>query len=197
MKSKLFIILSAFLLCINIFVVSSFASVSFNFEGADYSLDNSVTENFSYYFVLRTTTSYYLTFASNSPFIMYEGISSFTHKKSMIVKTLDGSNFYTSYLSSKPSSNVELEYNTTNMDAWTSSFDFVYSNANIVDDNGNMVFQVAPVTVEQVTIPEITQVEEIPHIMNKVLEMIIPIGLIVFFVGLLIYLVRLVILRMT
>lgn len=60
-----------------------------------------------------------------------------------------------------------------------------------------LVFQRTPVTVGKVTIPEITQVEEIPQVMNKVLEMIIPIGLIVFFVGLLIYLVRLVILRMT
>lgn len=60
-----------------------------------------------------------------------------------------------------------------------------------------LVFQQTPVTVGKVTIPEITQVGEIPHIMNKVLAIIIPIGLIVFLVGLLIYLVRLVISRMT
>lgn len=73
----------------------------------------------------------------------------------------------------------------------------IYSTMDITDNNGNVVFSGAPVTVEQVTIPTITQAQEIPQAMSKVLQMIIPIGLIVFFSGLLIYLVRLVISRMT
>ncbi len=77
--------------------------------------------------------------------------------------------------------------------------DLVYSNYTIYNDasDSKVVFQGAPQEVEQITIPAITQAEEIPQVMSKVLTMIIPIGLIVFSSGLLIYLVRLVILRMT
>lgn len=72
-----------------------------------------------------------------------------------------------------------------------------YTNNQIIDkDTGNVVFQGAPQKVEQVTIPKLETAQEIPQAMNKVLQMIIPIGLIVFLSGLLIYLVRLVILRM-
>lgn len=56
--------------------------------------------------------------------------------------------------------------------------------------------QVTPVEVEQVTIPAIQQVEEIPQGMNQVLQVIIPIGLIVLSIGLVVYLTRLVIYRM-
>lgn len=49
----------------------------------------------------------------------------------------------------------------------------------------------------QVTIMEITQVEELPKIMDKALQVIIPIGLVVLSIGLVIYLIRLVILRVT
>ena len=58
-----------------------------------------------------------------------------------------------------------------------------------------VVFQGAPVTVEQVTIPKIQQVEEIPQMMGQVMKILIPIGLIVFSIGLVIYLTRLVISR--
>lgn len=81
-------------------------------------------------------------------------------------------------------------------------YSILYSNINFygyydyIGDTEEVVFQGAPVTVEQVTIPEIQAVEEIPQTMSKVLEMIIPIGLIVLSIGLLIYLMRLVILRM-
>lgn len=53
--------------------------------------------------------------------------------------------------------------------------------------------QVTPVEVEQVTIPAIQQVEEIPQGMNQVLQVIIPIGLMVLPIGLVVYLTRLVI----
>lgn len=70
---------------------------------------------------------------------------------------------------------------------------FAYSNKNIYDESGSLVFQSAP--VGQVTIPGIQQVGEIPQMMEQVLKIIIPIGLIVFLIGLVIYLMRLVILR--
>lgn len=49
----------------------------------------------------------------------------------------------------------------------------------------------------RVTIPTVVQVEEIPKAMNKALQVIIPIGLVVLSIGLLIYVVKSVILRKT
>ncbi len=76
--------------------------------------------------------------------------------------------------------------------------EIIYSTSNVLDlDNGEVVFPLAPLPVEQVTIPEITQVKEIPQMMGKVLEMIIPIGLVILSIGLVIFLMRLVISRLT
>lgn len=69
------------------------------------------------------------------------------------------------------------------------------ANFNLCNSSGEVVFQGAPVTVEQVTIPKIQQVEEIPQMMEQVMRILIPIGLIVFSIGLVIYLTRLVISR--
>lgn len=56
-----------------------------------------------------------------------------------------------------------------------------------------LVFQKPP----QVEIMALTQVEEIPEIMNKVLQLIIPVGLVILSIGLLIYVIKLVIWRVT
>lgn len=61
---------------------------------------------------------------------------------------------------------------------------------------GDLVFQGAPQTVEQVEIPKIQTAEQIPQVMTEVLGMMIPILLSLLGIGLIIYLTRLVILRM-
>lgn len=72
------------------------------------------------------------------------------------------------------------------------------SNRSVYSYDGSTVFfQGAPPKVEQVTIPAITQVEEIPQAMEEVLKILIPVGLIVFGIGLVIFLMRLVISRVT
>ena len=82
-----------------------------------------------------------------------------------------------------------------------------YSSHDILNDNNEVVFQAPPhqteegnnqetLPTQQVTIPAIQQVEEIPQGMTQVLQVIIPIGLIVLSIGLVIYLMRLVIYRM-
>lgn len=71
------------------------------------------------------------------------------------------------------------------------------TNTTIKDEDGNLVFQGAPRPVEQVTIPEITQVAEIPQVITQVMKIMIPIGLIIFGIGLVIYLIRLVTSRVT
>ncbi len=70
-----------------------------------------------------------------------------------------------------------------------------YSNFDLYDENDNLVFQ-AP-QVNKVVIPAIQQVEEIPQAMGQMMRILIPIGLIVFSIGLVIYLTRLVISRLT
>ena len=68
----------------------------------------------------------------------------------------------------------------------------VYSTKDLLDLEGNLVFHQAPA---RVTIPAIQQVEEIPQVMEQVMKILIPIGLIVFSIGFVIYLTRLVISR--
>ncbi len=73
------------------------------------------------------------------------------------------------------------------------NYNIMASNYDIYTEEGDLVFQGALSQV--VTIPGITQVEEIPQVMEQVLTILIPIGLIVFSIGLVIYLTRLVISR--
>lgn len=68
-----------------------------------------------------------------------------------------------------------------------------FSSSDVYDTDGNLVFQVPQ--VDKVVIPAIQQVEEIPQVMGQAMKILIPIGLIVFSVGLVIYLMRLVISR--
>lgn len=68
-----------------------------------------------------------------------------------------------------------------------------YSNHDIFNSSGDLVFQ-AP-QVNKVVIPAIQQVEEIPQVMGQIMRILIPIGLIAFSIGLVIYLTRLVISR--
>ena len=69
-----------------------------------------------------------------------------------------------------------------------------YKNFDFSDEQ--LVFPEPPPTVEeQVTITGITQLAEIPQTMNKVLQLIIPIGLKILLMGLIIFLVRWVILQ--
>ena len=73
------------------------------------------------------------------------------------------------------------------------NYNIMASNYDIYTEEGDLVFQGALSQV--VTIPGITQVEEIPQVMEQVMTILIPIGLIVFSIGLVIYLTRLVISR--
>lgn len=73
---------------------------------------------------------------------------------------------------------------------FVNNYEVCYANYDVHDIyTGNLLFQGAP-AVEQVIIPEIQSVEEIPQAMGEVLKILIPIGLIIFGIGLLIYLVQ-------
>lgn len=66
----------------------------------------------------------------------------------------------------------------------------VFANQTIKNKSGDVVFMGAPQTVEQVKIPAIQQAEEIPQAMAEVLKILIPVGLVIFGIGLVIYLIR-------
>ena len=72
---------------------------------------------------------------------------------------------------------------------------YYYGNSDIYDIDGNLVFQ-AP-QVNRVVIPAIQQTKEIPQAMGQVMRILIPIGLIVFSIGFVIFLTRLIISRLT
>lgn len=216
-KKVLFIVI-IFVVCVSILFTNVFAS-DCNFKFNDNDVTITFNDNISCYRYIIITYSnvsgsyptYYHrgnVFISNNPITFtHEPTENFPEDYSVRGTSL----YYTSFnlscnKSSKSFSFIKSYLETLDFNNFTeiggltgnslNPSNIYISSENIFDKNGNLVFQVAPVTVEQLTIPEITQVEEIPQIMNKVLKLIIPIGLIVFFAGLLIYLVRLVILRM-
>ena len=71
-----------------------------------------------------------------------------------------------------------------------------FSNTNVKDKDGNVVFQGASQELAGVTIPAIQSVEEIPQAIVKTMKIVIPVGLVVLGIGLIIYLIKSVILRM-
>ena len=70
--------------------------------------------------------------------------------------------------------------------------DYIYSSHEVYNINGELVNPYQPVLAQ---IPAITEVAQIPEIMGKIIQVIIPVGLAVFGTGLLIYLIRSVISR--
>lgn len=70
-----------------------------------------------------------------------------------------------------------------------------YSTYDVYDSDDNLVFQPAPTQVA--TIPAIQQVVEIPQVMEQAMKVLIPVGLIVFSIGFVIFLTRLIISRLT
>ncbi len=74
-----------------------------------------------------------------------------------------------------------------------SGYNFVYYNADIYTDKdkSDLFFQRPPQVVEEVTIPVLEGVEELPKAMTTTLKMILPVGLVVFGILLLVYIIRL------
>lgn len=74
--------------------------------------------------------------------------------------------------------------------------DYILSTSDIYNENDTIFFQKTPL-FKGVQVVEITQVEEIPKAIAETMKTIIPIGLVVLSIFLMIYLIRLVILRAT
>lgn len=206
LNNKFFIIISLFIILTFSICTNCFAeNIPITFDNIKYNLNIPTYEDYPYYFFYVGSDEgvhiYYLN--ENQKNNIYYG--KFSLGNSYVYGFEFGSNYHYIYSSISILSGI---YNIS-LDSARNSFVYVYeedyftdkvilyTNFDIKNKEGNVVFMKAPQIVEQVTIPTITQVQEIPQTMNKVLEMIIPIGLIIFGIGLIIYLVRLVILRMT
>lgn len=87
------------------------------------------------------------------------------------------------------SNQTENEYITFN------PFDHGYSNTDILNSDGTVFF---PIPVQEVVVvPVLEGVEELPKAVTTTLKMILPVGLVVFGILLLVYIIRLLILRVT
>lgn len=185
-------ILSIILLILFVFTTNCFASFNFSCDDVDYSFPD-LPEDIS---------NYYIIFKNDSSFLLYSCNNEFSITPSTYSCLFVFNGGFKDTFSCKSNDSSWTFLNRQEFDSVTSlnislSFDdILYSNFNIKNSSGEVVFQGAPQKVEQVTIPKLETAQEIPQTMNKVLQMIIPIGLIVFLCGLLIYLTRLVILRM-
>ena len=196
-KNKLLLILFIFIIILSFFT-NSFASYDFTFNDKEYSFTYDIGDKYSnYYYLIMTSVDgqiqgrdYFALYVSETPMRVDDN-----HSINSGFKVISDSDVYSTAGFIDSSFDVDFEH------PWppTSSTGrtiILNSNYNVYNLEGDLVFQVAPVTVEQVTIPEIQQVGEIPQVIAEVLKILIPIGLIVLSIGLVIYLTRLVISRL-
>lgn len=201
-KNKLFIILSLFIILVAFISSSCFASFDFEYNEQSYSVPY-LPSGYQYYLIcVNINPSYRYVICSNSEITYSSWMSGSTPRGevsslSLYVVTFHDDDFW-----------YEIDNNNTFSDSSLYQSQIIYSNFDVYNtyqSHNELVFQAPPHQVEeqetpqqiqQVTIPAIQQVEEIPQGMSQVLQMIIPIGLIVLSIGLVVYLTRLVIYRM-
>lgn len=177
---------------------SNVLAINLKYEGKEYTLPEipDFPSGYDNYFIFYSTS-----FQSGATLCFFKSGTIIYNNSNYIDFNCTGSNTFYTYslncvLSSSTSSSRWISDGTSTQVRYSKGYGFsVYTTEDIKNSSGNVVFQKAPVTVG--TIPKITQVEEIPQVMGEVLKVIIPIGLIIFGIGLLILLVRLVISRMT
>jgi len=220
-KNKILILFLLFVILTISISLNCFASYDLTVQDRDnktytFSLsDELMTPKYFYVYYYKSTTSYRMDIlgyvCSDYEFrVSYYNSNGSTHKKFVFIDGFyhDLKYYQTQGMSYHSPFEVEIDkfnkltlndLKTDSLPSYSPTYfdigSFIYSNTDIKDIDGNVFFQPTPQLVGEVTIPEITQVEEIPQVVSKVLEMIIPIGLTIFGIGLLILLMRLVILR--
>lgn len=198
LQNKLFLIFSIFILIIISISSSCFANFTFTTDDKEYNFPDLPAEhkNYNNILIFDTLGTIYLTlftlddennindfyYGIGSEDFGYEGIC-FRHVTGKYYQYNDTTKSFKFYR--------DLNYNSSSEGFLRVKF--LYSTKNIYNLEGNLVFQKAPQKVEQMTIQEITRVEEIPQVMSQVAKMIIPIGLAILLIGLVIFLMRLVI----
>ena len=200
-------ILAVFILVLNIFSIYSFGSSTINIDGSDYTVSDFISQ-FKNLVIITDRNSFFTIIFSDCSFF-YDNDSDYNHC-CVRYNASEDMPFYAYYSNSFDDINFSKKLSSLNSDAFALSkftdnslsfsgrynYDYIiYSNHDVYDNEGNILFQSAPQEVEQVTIPAISQVGEIPVVMTTAMKIIIPIGLIVLSIGLVIYLMQLVILR--
>lgn len=211
-KNKFLIILFLFVILISSIISTCFAEnkdvLHFNTFDKDFNftLPSGYGVDYNYYFILsKLTNNQYGTFYSFFIFLCNSEIV-YDIDVGRVYFNSNGGKEYIYYkgftYENKVDSNLDFsnysisDFDKMNCDFQSSAFysdgycDYCSANHNIKNSSGEVVFQVAPVTVEQVTIPAIQQVGEIPQAMKEILKILIPVGLVIFGTGLLSFLIR-------
>ena len=148
---------------------------------------------YSYYlFCFSNSNLGYIEYSPNSYYLTCENISSTNpvawYRIDFDSRVSSSSSYYQQTLSST------IINNSTSIDGI--SFNFLSANSNVYNFTTNeVVFQGAP-QGGAYKIPTLTQVEEIPQVMEGVLQILIPIGLILLSIGLVILVTRYLIYRL-
>ena len=204
-KYKFLVILIIFILCSFLLCTSCFAYFSFNVGSNVYNLPDIVVDDERPLYVIYYRSSLWL--LSSEPvycLTMYKNVKDvcfdFSSNNNVFSVLKNDYGIKTYYCKVSNPDSWKLAYTDSNKNdsySYSSLNDILYSTNSIYRyGTDEVVFPAAPQKVEQVTIPKIQQVEEIPQAMEEVMKILIPVGLIIFGIGLLIYLMRLVIFRM-
>lgn len=135
-KYKILFILSFLLLTLLLFNTNVFATETIQIEGTDIIISDDILSNFSYYTILKGDIRYYLS-VGNSPFILYtrNGVSR--------IEATNYNHYGTGVLSDL-SNYSNLSVNNTSSHDFQSAegvVEVLYSNCNIYDNTGELVFQ--------------------------------------------------------
>ena len=204
------VILILFSICLYSYGVTD---VTYTYNDTEYNVTLNGTINEFDYILLRVSFKNnifrYELLLSNSPMIIKYVNDVYKYRSS------DGSDFYyyNSYTTTNFStlddlndslSNLNITdlnsmnknsygYNFTSLEGATKDCStWSYGNYNLYDENGNILFLLAPTSYQ---IPTIQEAKELTGVMKGTMKVTVPVGLILLGIGLVIYLTRLVILR--
>ncbi|MFR8104699.1 MAG: hypothetical protein ACLU8F_06500 [Clostridia bacterium] len=181
-------ILFVFLFCIFLFTTSCFASFDFTYDNTDYSFPDLPSDINNKLYVI-TSPGYngqqLFIFADsdlNSSLYhcksTYLSINRDNYASNIIIYTYDGSSWV------GPSTYKDCDLNSRSL---------IYSNCDIYDVSGELFFRKTPSLYQ---IPIITEAKQIPEVMEGTLKILIPVGLVLLAIGLVIWVIRLVRLRL-
>lgn len=186
LKNKMFLILFILLGFVLFFNINNVFAVTITVNDKDYDVPDFSSINDPYFFCIYNTSSrVYHVYSSDKPLYVTvdEVTSSYT-----TYKITSSSNIM--HLSGVK--NNEWVRNDPDYEAlyFKNSYVYLYSNhdINIVSDEGSSLFFQGP--VQEVVIPALEQVEELPKAITTTLKILIPVGLIVLAIGLIIYLIK-------
>lgn len=174
------VFLYKFMPCLLFFIVSLmclfgsyvYASYDVLYNNENYSLPDLPVEwsNYQYHILLRDSNGFFRCFNTNSPDFYYNdfvgmcGYADFTNNNWGVNAVDEVTSYSLSYIESQ---------------GWYGTFDYISSNIDIIDGQGNLVFQAPPQQVEaQGILAEITQGVEMDKTLQEITA-ILPVILVV------------------